>query len=169
MLGACQASVRNRSVKTPGHAAARSGSAGFQCQGSKSAVWQAGIIGDAGEHVGEILLRVEAAELRRFDQRNKSRCPAAAGVGAGEQVIFAADRDAAQGPLGGIVVEGEPAVIEASQQRLPARPHIAERLGQFGFAGRASAGWSSPRRAAPRRSAWSASGVRLAAGRAASR
>ena len=32
----------NRSVKTPGHAAARSGSAGFQCQGSKSAIWRAG-------------------------------------------------------------------------------------------------------------------------------
>ena len=34
--------LRNRSVKTPGHAAARSGSAGFQCQGSKSAIWRAG-------------------------------------------------------------------------------------------------------------------------------
>jgi hypothetical protein len=32
----------NRSVKTPGHAAARSGSAGFQCQGCKSAIWRAG-------------------------------------------------------------------------------------------------------------------------------
>ena len=31
-----------RSVKTPGQAAARSGSAGFQCQGSKSAIWRAG-------------------------------------------------------------------------------------------------------------------------------
>ena len=31
-----------RSVKTPGQAAARSRSAGFQCQGSKSAIWRAG-------------------------------------------------------------------------------------------------------------------------------
>jgi tetratricopeptide repeat protein len=31
-----------RSVSTPGQAAARSNSAGFQCQGSKSAIWRAG-------------------------------------------------------------------------------------------------------------------------------
>jgi hypothetical protein len=34
--------VGKRSVKTPGQAAARSGSAGFQCQGSKPAIWRAG-------------------------------------------------------------------------------------------------------------------------------
>jgi hypothetical protein len=31
-----------RSVNTPGQAAARSGSTGFQCQGSRSAIWRAG-------------------------------------------------------------------------------------------------------------------------------
>ena len=31
-----------RSVKTPGQAAARSTAAGFQCQGSRSAIWRAG-------------------------------------------------------------------------------------------------------------------------------
>ena len=31
-----------RSVKTPGQAAARSSSSGFQCQGNKSAIWRAG-------------------------------------------------------------------------------------------------------------------------------
>ena len=36
------AAYRNRSVKTPCQAAARSGSAGFQCQGSKSAIWRFG-------------------------------------------------------------------------------------------------------------------------------
>ena len=101
------------------------------------------MIGDAGEHVGEIVLRVEAVELGGFDQRIECRCTAAAGVGAGEQVILAADRDAAQRPLGGIVVEGEPAVIEAAQQRLPARAHIAEGFGQFGFAGELRQGVSA--------------------------
>ena len=66
---------------------------GFPVPGQQIGDLAGRMIGDAGEHVGEILLRVEAAELCRFDQRIESRCTAAAGVGAGEQVIFAADRD----------------------------------------------------------------------------
>jgi Transposase domain (DUF772) len=34
--------VGKRSVNTPGQAATRSSSAGFQCQGSRSAIWRAG-------------------------------------------------------------------------------------------------------------------------------
>jgi hypothetical protein len=49
------------------------------------------MIGDAGEDVGEILLRVEAAELGGLDQRVECRRAVAAGIGAGEQVILAAD------------------------------------------------------------------------------
>jgi hypothetical protein len=40
--GDTKAIVGKRSVNTPGQAATRSSSAGFQCQGSRSAIWRAG-------------------------------------------------------------------------------------------------------------------------------
>jgi len=53
------------------------------------------------------------------------------GVSFAEQVILAANGDAAQGALGGVIVEGEAAVVEAAHQRSPAGPHVAEGLGEF--------------------------------------
>src|SRR5436190_13341742 len=50
-------------------------------------------IGDAGEHVGEVALRVAAVELGGLDQGVDRGGAAAAGIGAGEQVILAADRN----------------------------------------------------------------------------
>ena len=92
------------------------------------------VVGDAEEQVSEIVLRVEAVELGALDQRIERSGAAAAGIGAGKQIILAANGDTAQGALGGIVVERQPAVIETTDQRGPARPHIAEGLGKFGFA-----------------------------------
>jgi site-specific recombinase XerD len=42
LLDAGRGHDRKRSVNTPGQAAARSSAAGFQCQGSRSAIWRAG-------------------------------------------------------------------------------------------------------------------------------
>jgi len=42
------------------------------------------VVGNAGEHVGEIVLRVEAVELGALDQRVECRDAAAAGIGASE-------------------------------------------------------------------------------------
>jgi hypothetical protein len=81
---------------------------------------------------------LRAVELGGLDQGVDRRGAVAAGVGTGEQIVLAADRDTAQRPLGGVVVEGEAAVVEASQQRLPARPHVPEGLGEFGFAGQSA-------------------------------
>jgi uncharacterized protein YidB (DUF937 family) len=47
------------------------------------------MIGDAGEHVGDIVLRVETVELGALDQRIDRRGAAAAGIGASEQIITA--------------------------------------------------------------------------------
>src|SRR5207247_8825868 len=58
----------------------------------------------------------------------------APGLGAGEQPVRAADRDATQGPFGRAVVERQAAVIEAAAEGSPTPPHIAEGGGQFGFA-----------------------------------
>src|SRR5204863_9562950 len=82
------------------------------------------VVSDAGEHVGEIMLRVETVELGAFDQRIDRGGAAAAGIGAGKQIIYATNRDTAQGALGGIVVERQPAVVETAHQRGPARARI---------------------------------------------
>lgn len=81
------------------------------------------MVGDACEHVGEIVLRVDAVELGAFDQRVHRCGPSAAGIGAGEEPVLAADGDAAQNAFGGVVVEREAAIVEA-----------AVRGGEFGFA-----------------------------------
>jgi len=49
------------------------------------------VIGDAGEPVGEVVLRVEAVELGALDQGVDCCGAAAAGIGAGKQVILAAE------------------------------------------------------------------------------
>jgi len=54
------------------------------------------MVGDAGEHVGKIMLRVEAVELGTFNQRIDRGGAAAADIGAGKQIIFTANGDAAQ-------------------------------------------------------------------------
>ena len=49
------------------------------------------MVGDAGEHVGDIVLRVETVELGGLDQGIDYRGAAAAGIGAGKQIIFTAN------------------------------------------------------------------------------
>src|SRR5205814_10674290 len=68
----------------------------------------------------------------------------AASIGAGEEVILAADRDAAQGALGRVVVEREPAVVEAAHQRGPPRPHVAEGSGELRFTRQLAPGLVGP-------------------------
>jgi hypothetical protein len=56
------------------------------------------VIGDAGQHVGEVVLRVATVELGGLDQGVDRRGAVAAGVGTGEQIVLAADRDTAPHP-----------------------------------------------------------------------
>jgi hypothetical protein len=46
------------------------------------------MIGDAGEHVGNVVLRVESVELGAFNQGIDRRGAASAGIGASEQIIL---------------------------------------------------------------------------------
>src|ERR1700686_1819296 len=100
--------------------------------------------GDADEHVGEIVLRVETVELGTLDQGVDCSGAAASGIGAGKQIILAANGDTAQGAFGGIVVERQAAVVEETHQRGPARPDIAEGLGELGLAGELAHGLLGP-------------------------
>jgi hypothetical protein len=49
------------------------------------------MVGNAGEHIGEVMLRIESVKLGAFDQRVERRGAAAAGIGAGKQISLAAN------------------------------------------------------------------------------
>jgi hypothetical protein len=52
-----------------------------------------GVLGDAGEHGSEIVLRVDSVELGRTDERVDGSGALAAGVGSGEKIVLAAQGD----------------------------------------------------------------------------
>ena len=93
-----------------------------------------GAVGDSGENVGEVMLWVDAVELGGLDEGVHGCSPSTASIGTGEEVVLAANPDAAQRPLGGIVVERQAAVIEAADECGPARSHVAEGGGELGLA-----------------------------------
>jgi hypothetical protein len=102
------------------------------------------VVGDPVEDVGEVMLRINAVELGGLDQR-VHRCGApAAGVGAGEEPVLAADGDTAQGAFGRVVVGRQAAIIEAADKRSPTCPHIAERGSELGFARQLRHGFVGP-------------------------
>jgi hypothetical protein len=68
-------------------AAGRSGAAQFQ--GGRFVDPVARVIGDAGEDVAQIDLRIEIVEGRGLDEGIENGGPATAGVRAGEQVVLA--------------------------------------------------------------------------------
>ena len=60
--------------------------------------------------------------------------PLAAAIGAGEEPGLAAEGDAAQGALGGVVGEADAAVVEEAGEAVPALEHVVHRLGDGGVA-----------------------------------
>ena len=102
---------------------------------AEAAELECGVVGDARQHVAQVRLWIQAVQLCRFDEAVKGCRPVGAPLRAGEEVVLAPDRDATQGPLGGVVVEREAAVIEGTGQRRPSREHVAERACEFGAAG----------------------------------
>src|SRR6187402_3777995 len=67
---------------------------------------------DLCEHVAQIGLRIEAVHLASFDERGNDRPMLAAAVGAGEEVVLAAERDRADRALDDIGVDLDAAVVE---------------------------------------------------------
>src|SRR5579871_1629752 len=90
------------------------------------------MVGDAAKQVGDVGLRVELVELGAFDQGVHGRGAPATGIGASKEIVLAADGDAAQRALSGIVVEGETTIVEAAAERGPSRSHVAEGGGELG-------------------------------------
>ena len=134
-----------------------------QFQGSSSSRRRIGMVGDAGEHVGEPGLRIDVVELGGDDQAVDDGGALAAAVGAGEQPCLAAERDAAQRSLGGIVGEADPAVVEEAGEGGPARQHVVDGLGDVGMAGQPGALGRASRLRARRPAARCAAGARQGA------
>jgi hypothetical protein len=87
------------------------------------------VIGDAGEDVAEIALRVEAVELGGLDEGEDAGGAVAALVRSGEEPVLAAEGDRADGALGGVVVDFDATVVEVSGERRPAGEGVADGLG----------------------------------------
>src|SRR5918995_3055832 len=85
--------------------------------GEKDVEPSCGMIGQAGEDVGEPGLRVDAVQLRGFDQRVHGGRAFATAIRAGEGPVVAIDRDPAQGSLGGVVGDADPAIGQEPAER----------------------------------------------------
>ena len=74
-----------------------------------------GLPGDARQDIGEPGLRVDAVHLGCDDQAVEDGGTLPTAVGAAEQPRLAAEGHAAQRPLGGVVADTDPPVIEESR------------------------------------------------------
>ena len=60
-----------------------------------------GMVGDAGEHLAQVALRIETVQLRRADQAVKDGGALTPRIRAGKQVVLASQSDRPQRPFGG--------------------------------------------------------------------
>ena len=89
---------------------------------------------DAIEQVGDIGLRIESIHFGAFDECHGASEGFGAGLGAGEQPVFLAETYGPDGAFGGIVVDGDAAIVEKQAERVPAAEGIAKGLGEIAFA-----------------------------------
>jgi hypothetical protein len=61
------------------------------------------MIGDAPHYARQIPFRVDPVQLRRANQAVDRRRPLAAGIGTGEQIVLASQRDRTQSTFGGVM------------------------------------------------------------------
>ena len=61
--------------------------------------------GDAGQHVGQVIERIDIVPLAGGNQAEQDRCGSAAIVAATEQPVLASQGDAADGVLRSVVVD----------------------------------------------------------------
>ena len=62
------------------------------------------MVGEAGEHVTQVALRIEAVQFRGADQAVEGGGALPARIGAGKKVVLASQSDGTQSPFGGVVV-----------------------------------------------------------------
>src|SRR6266704_5794078 len=90
---------------------------------------------DLGEHVAQIGLRIDAVYLAGFDERGDDRPVLATAVGAGEEVVLAAERDRTNRTLDNVGVDLDAPVVEEAGKAVPARERVADGCGDGRLAG----------------------------------
>lgn len=88
---------------------------------------------DAIKQVGDIGLRIKAIHFGAFDECHGASEGFSAGLGTGEQPVFLAETYGPDGAFGGIVVDGDAAIVEKQAERVPAAEGIAKGLGEIAF------------------------------------
>jgi len=78
------------------------------------------VVGDLGEHRPQVEFRVEAVELGRADEAVERGGTISACVGAGEQVILAAESHGAECSFGRAVVYLQLAIVDVAREGTPA-------------------------------------------------
>jgi len=86
-----------------------------------------GMVGDTFEDMVEVEFRIEAVELGGAEQRIDDGGAFATGVRACEEIVLTTERNHAQRPFGGVVVDLQMSIVDVASQRLPAREGIADR------------------------------------------
>lgn len=89
----------------------------------------AGVLGNAIEHVAQVGLRVDAAQLGGADQGVDDRRAAPTGIGAKVQEVLAPDRNASQRTLGRVVVRLDATVVNETRECGPVAQRVADRHG----------------------------------------
>jgi hypothetical protein len=85
-------------------------------------------VDDAGDDIGEVGLRIDAAEFAGLDQRGDDRPVLGAAVGPGEERIFAIEGDGADRPFDDVGVDLDASVLEEAGEPLPSRERVADRF-----------------------------------------
>ncbi len=93
-----------------------------------------GMSGDAGQHVGQPGLGIDVVEFCGDDEAVEDGGTLAAAVGTGEQPCLSAESQPAQGALGGIVGQADPAVVEEAGEGIPPLQHVIHGDGDVGVA-----------------------------------
>ena len=93
-----------------------------------------GMIGNTGDDVGERGMGIDIIEAAGLDQRIYDRGPFAAAIGACKHPVLAADGHGSDEPLGGVVGQTDPAIVEEAGKTVPATEHVVDGLGEIAFA-----------------------------------
>jgi len=92
------------------------------------------MIGDAGQNVAQVSLRIEAIHLGGLDEGIHRSVAHAAGVGAGKEIILSREGEGPDRALDGVVAHFQAAVGGVAGERGPTRLRITDCLGERALA-----------------------------------
>ncbi len=91
-------------------------------------------VDEAGQDVIEVGNRVHLVQLAALDQRREDGPVLSTVIGSGEERVLAVECDRPHRPFDRVRIELDVAVVDEQHKPIPARQHIADRLGDHGTA-----------------------------------